>query len=108
MGKKATKGEALGTFLNNAIDGMSGERSDIIERIASAADISESTVGQILNGSIECPPVDRLRGFARVLGISLDSMFTAGNRDGCEYEKSAGDDLFDKGTKFLKKYEVKE
>ena len=97
------KGQSLGMFLSDRIDAMPGERSEIISRISSAASISESTVGQILSGTIQCPPTDRLRGFARVLGISLDSIFTAGNRDGCEYEKSKLDDIFDKGTKFLQK-----
>lgn len=93
------KGEALGSFLSNAIDNMRGERSEIVERIANAAGISESTVGQILNGSIICPPINRLRAFATILRISMDSILTAGNRDGCEYEKSKIDSLLDSVTK---------
>ena len=103
----AKKGQSLGAFLSEAIDSMEDDRSDVVTRMASAASIEENTVNSILSGSITCPPLERLRAFARVLNISMDSILDAGNEDGCEYEKSAGDKLFDKGTKFLAKYAVK-
>lgn len=93
MRKTAPKmGDSLGNFLNNAIDDMAGddseERSRIISRIASASGISESTVNQILSGSIICPPLDRLEGFAEVLDITIDSIITSAESDGCKYDSN--------------------
>jgi transcriptional regulator with XRE-family HTH domain len=49
-------------------------RSDLIDRMASAAGIERGTVTQILRGEIETPPEERLRGFARVLGLKLSDL----------------------------------
>ena len=68
---------ALADRLNRAISDMVNDdtsRSDVIAQMAQAADIEPGTVNQILNGDIESPPEDRLRGFARVLDISLDEL----------------------------------
>ena len=54
--------------------------------LARAAEISESTVRQITGGSIMCPPIGRLEGMARALGVSTSTLTRAANRDGCEYE----------------------
>ena len=54
--------------------------------MASAAGIDSSTVNQILNGSINCPPMNRLEGFARTLSVSVDNLIEAAGRDGCNYE----------------------
>ena len=45
-----------------------------------------STVNQILNGSINCPPMNRLEGFARTLNVSVDTLTDAASADGCNYE----------------------
>ena len=42
--------------------------------LARAMDVDESTLGQILAGDIERPPDHRLRGAARVLGVSFESL----------------------------------
>ena len=68
---------ALADRLNNLIERQSDdddERSDLIDRMASAAGIDRSTLLQILSGSIETPPEQRLRGFAEILGVSLESL----------------------------------
>jgi len=85
------KGERLSAALNRSIDSMAtGDttRGDIIDRMGNAAGISSSTVSQILNGSIVCPPLARLRSFARVLNIGLSAMTTAATGDGCDYSGS--------------------
>lgn len=85
---KNIKGVSLARVLNNAIDRMTNDdtsRGDIIRRIASASGVGASTIGQILNGSINCPPLRRLRGFVRVLGMSMNSLVSAAERDGCDY-----------------------
>ena len=80
------KGERLGAFLNRAVNNATAERAVMVGRMATSAGISESTVNQILAGSIDCPPRARLAAFARVLPVSLSSILAAGRRDGCEYE----------------------
>lgn len=84
------KGMNLASLLNSAIDEMvddSTTRSDIMTRMGSAGGISESTVEQILSESINCPPLPRLRGFSRVLGLSVERIITAAESDGCEYDE---------------------
>ena len=86
-----TRGSKLASRLSSIIDSKvtdSRPRSDIIAAIASAAGISESTVNQILNGSINCPPRERLSGFASALSVSLSSLITAAEGDGCNYERA--------------------
>ena len=85
---KEIRGKALGSHLNKVIDAQVTEsktRTDIIEAMAAAAGISTSTVNQILSGSINCPPLNRLRGFASALGVSLKSLTDAAKGDGCNY-----------------------
>ena len=81
---------ALADRLNSLVDRQSGERSDVVSSMATSAGIEESTVNQILNGGIMCPPRERLAGFADVLGVSLSSLIRAAESDGCTYE---GDDM---------------
>ncbi len=67
----------LAKLLNDAIDARAKTpeaRSAIISRMARAAGIEPGTVQQILRGEIETPPDERLRGFARVLDLSFDSL----------------------------------
>lgn len=69
--------DALSDVLNEAIEAMVSEdmtRAEIIAAMAQAAGIETSTVNQILNGEIERPPDERLRGFAQVLNISLETL----------------------------------
>ena len=79
------KGETLSNFINRAVNGMSADRADIIERLGRSAGISASTVNQILSASIDCPPQSRLAGFARVLPVSLTALINAAEADGCDY-----------------------
>jgi len=68
---------ALADRLNSLLESKSDdsdERSDLIDRMASAAGIDRSTLLQILRGDIETPPDERLQGFAEVLGVSFDSL----------------------------------
>ncbi len=83
------RGEALGALLDELIDNAAGDdgREGVMARMGRAAGISASTVGQIVNGSIECPPLTRLEGFARVLNVSVGRLISAAERDGCEYER---------------------
>ena len=88
-GQTAAFGDSLASRLEDAIDGMTDEdtsRGDVLDAMAAAAGIGRSTVNQILNGSINCPPLDRLEGFAEALdGVSLDDLITAAESDGCSY-----------------------
>lgn len=93
------KGESLGRFINNRINEMAGddeeERQAIIARLAresgrarGAGTITVSTVNQILRGEVNCPPLTRLEGFAKVLGVSVTAIRRAAERDGCDYSES--------------------
>lgn len=82
------KGAGLSRMLNDLIDGMVTDdrsRADIIESVASAGGISASTVSQILRGDIDCPPLSRLEGFAEALNVSMSSIISAAEGDGCDY-----------------------
>lgn len=73
------KGNALAAALSSAID----DDQDKLSAAASAGGISESTMRQILNGSINCPPAERIAGFSRALGVSVSRLEAAMRRDGC-------------------------
>lgn len=64
--------------------------------LGDAAGISEFTVGQILRGEIIRPPDERLRGFAKVLGIGFEDLQAAADDDRknfyAEVEMSEPDD----------------
>ena len=84
-------GENLGRLLDEAIEREVTEdrtRQDVIEDMADEAGLSPSTVNQIIRGEINCPPLDRLEAFARVLDLTVDEMVAAAEKDGCDY----GDD----------------
>ena len=73
-------------------------RSDIIMDISKDVGVEEGTVNQILSGAIDCPPEERLRGFAQVLDVSMGSIMAAWDADGCampaeeEAKNKAADD----------------
>lgn len=87
-------GERLAQVLNDRIDDLVDDdtgRADIIARIGNAAGIEPGTVNQILDGSINCPPRNRLNGFARVLGLALSRLIDAAEEDGCDYSEESSD-----------------
>lgn len=65
-------GKKLGDFIRSEME----KKEITLAQLASAAGIDESTVGQIVNGDIEIPPERRLRGFARVLGVSIGRLMS--------------------------------
>lgn len=67
-------GARLAALLNRRIKADKRSRSDVVSAMAKAAGISVGTVNDILAGDIDRPPDRRLRGFARALGISFDSL----------------------------------
>lgn len=76
----------LADLLNRKIqDKISDQTSqaDIVSRMAERAGIQPSTVNQILNSDIQCPPLARLRGFAGALDVSLSQLRSAAEEDGC-------------------------
>ena len=82
-------GQNLADRLNNLIDGQATEerpRADIIDEMADAAGITSGTVNQILNADINCPPLERLDGFAQALDVSRDELISAAEGDGCSYD----------------------
>ena len=91
MPARISAGRNLGRVLNELIDGKVTEersRQDIIKDMADEADVSPSTVEQILMGKINCPPLDRLEGFARVLDVPVKRLVDAAEEDGCDYSEN--------------------
>lgn len=83
------RGRRLAALLNDLIDDAETDerpRSEIISDMGSAAGIDEGTVNQILNAEIDCPPLDRLEGFAEALNVSARRIIAAAESDGCEYD----------------------
>jgi len=97
-------GEGLARALEDAIgraaEGREGDdaRASVVAEMASAAGIEPGTVDQILAGSINCPPRQRLEGFARVLPMTVDEMIEVAEReDGCDYTPADGADAEEAG-----------
>lgn len=92
-------GQNLASRLNSIIEDKitdDNSRVAIIGEMASSANISSGTVNQILNDEIDCPPLDRLSGFASALDVSQSSLVSAAENDGCEYSEEQARGLFDK------------
>ncbi len=101
-------GESLAGFMNRRIEKLatgSKTRQDVIGAMGSAAGIDPGTVNQILNGSIDCPPIERLAGFAKALGVSEDQIRSLAEKDGCKYPKQTSEQ--DQGEITMNKDDVK-
>lgn len=95
---RSCRGQSLARLLNRLVAAKAGDGpvSDVKEAMGSAAGISASTVGQIMATPdqsdnpfrINCPPISRLRAFARVLGVPVSQLVNAAENDGCDYNGS--------------------
>ena len=89
-------GQTLAATLNRLIDAQATDetpKSAIVESMASAANVKVNTVYQILQGEINCPPLERLAGFAKVLGgASTEALVAAAGKDGCSYPRKKEED----------------
>jgi ATP-dependent protease ClpP protease subunit/transcriptional regulator with XRE-family HTH domain len=90
-------GSSLAAALQAKIDTLLAEdeeatQADIVEAMADAAGIDSGTVNQILRGDINCPPLERLEGFASALSMSMDEIMSAAESDGCNYGTDEDDD----------------
>lgn len=81
VGTKGTKGETLGNLLRRLRDDAELSNEDL----ADAAGIDASSIGQILSGDINCPPVERLEGVATALDVPAADLIEAAEADGCDY-----------------------
>ncbi len=73
----ASMKQSLASRLNARISALalsSEEEAALIAKMAAAAGIETGTVRQILRGDIETPPEERLRGFAKALDVSFESL----------------------------------
>jgi hypothetical protein len=93
LAKSFEKGSTLGQNLDQQITSMAEDsedmsRADVIEEMATEAEIDESTVRSILGESpdIDCPPRSRLEGFARAFGIDTETVVGWARSDGCNYD----------------------
>lgn len=79
--------EYRGNNLASLLRTLRDERELTNGDLGRAAGIDESTVGGILQGDsgINCPPINRLRGFAEVLQVPLSRIQEAAEADGCSY-----------------------
>jgi phage I-like protein len=66
--------DIMATKLGDLLSRLMDEKEVTREQMGQAAGIDADTVSQILNGSIKRPPDERLRGFAKALGVSFDSL----------------------------------
>ena len=79
---------SLASLLKKLIDESENEdrsRPDIVSSMARESGIDESTVGQIVRGEISCPPLLRLRGFAKALDVPAKDLIEQAESDGCTY-----------------------
>jgi len=90
-------GRNLASLLEDAIadrlgdEPEEGARGELLEQIADAAGISVATLNEILSGEINCPPIERLRGFSEVLDLRIGDMQRALEADGCGSSDASDD-----------------
>lgn len=89
---KVAAGENLAATLEELIQQQTSDdrtSQDVQEDMAQAAGIDPSTVDGILSGEINCPPLERLEGFAEVLDTSTQSLRESAEQDGCDYSEGS-------------------
>lgn len=96
--------EAKGATLGNLLAELRDERELSNDQLGEAMGISASTVGQIIAGEINCPPLSRLEGAASALGTSLSRLRSAAERDGCDYGEQ--DEMRSRGAAAQKAHEA--
>lgn len=82
-------GENLGNFIDERVEGMTGEGETIqstLEDIADSADRAPDTIRNIMSGDIICPPVEVLEGIAQAIQVETSTLINEAEQDGCEYE----------------------
>lgn len=79
-------GKMVGDLIERRAKSTREPVNEVLEKVGKAAGISASTVKQIRNGQISCPPLDRLRGLAKGLGVPSKRLVDAAKRGGCSYE----------------------
>lgn len=94
--KRGSMTDTMNGLIDDAVEASEDSRADIIEDIASEANRAKSTIHNILNGQINCPPKDPvLDGFGTALAKRLsgsassitDKIINAAERDGCDYSE---------------------
>lgn len=83
------RGDTLGSLLSNKIEfeiqGTESNQSEVLDDVAQETGRSLSVLRSVLNGEVECPPVEVLEGFAQRLRMDVEDLMAAGNADGCNY-----------------------
>lgn len=90
-------GEQLSQLLQDAIDERVASdetdeetEADVIGLMTEGSGVTESTIRNILNGDIDCPPPDRVPPLAADLPITQEDVNDALEADGCERFQSKG------------------
>lgn len=91
MNRRTTLGASGGGAIAEAIAARAGaeemDLEDVRAEAGEAAGIDASTVAQIEAGEIDCPPLDRLEGFAGLSWMpALSTLRSAFQNDGCSYD----------------------
>lgn len=82
------RNDAQSSKLGDRLTALRDEKDLSTQDLATAAGIDESTMQQILGGSIDRPPDHRLKGLAKVLGVSFNSLLNLIPRDRRNEEKN--------------------
>jgi len=64
----------LGIYLQSKREQLQLSRSEFVLQMPKETRITSSTLGQIERGKIKTPPKKRLQGFAKVLGVKLETL----------------------------------
>lgn len=86
--RRVTKSATFATLVNEEISRLvSAERSrdSIVSELTRESGSDPDLVGAILRGETDCPDIETIRPFARVLGQSTEVLRAAAEVDGCEY-----------------------
>jgi ATP-dependent protease ClpP protease subunit/transcriptional regulator with XRE-family HTH domain len=90
VAEEVKNGTSLAAALQAKIDEMLAADEEmtqamVVDMMAEAAGIDAGTVNQILRGDVNCPPLERLEGFASALKMPMTEITTAAEADGCVY-----------------------
>lgn len=89
MNPKCVNCEKRGIVLGQLVGTIRDNTNLTNERIGELAGLDQSTVSDLIQGEVACPPLVRLEGIAEAIGMPVERLIeVAENGDGCDYSNS--------------------
>lgn len=98
-GSEQQYGKKLAELLNSIIEKRPEPREDTVKKLSAASGHRPQTVNEVLTGRLKCLPLDRMRAYAKTLGVDVGRLKKACEADGCVYGNDKKESQMSEETK---------